>query len=218
MRGASRGRDGRVRMWNPSAERMFGWKEAEVLGIYPPIVPEHLRDEAEAMRLKAEAGETLWIEETQRAARDGRLMDVSMTVAPILGADDEVDGTIVTIADISPRKQAEAALRKSEAQLRLAMEAAQLAVWYWEGDTDEFTYSDGMNVLFGRPREAPRTGYRELRDHGIHVVNVKPALTDTEFGHVSRGRTGPAGGDPPEKVARWICDALESGSATVGYR
>ena len=160
----ARGRDGRVRMWNPSAERMFGWKEAEVLGTYPPIVPEHLRDEAEDMRLKAEAGETLWIEETQREARGGRLLDVSMTVAPILGANDKVDGTIVTIADISPRKQAEAALRQSEAQLRLAMEAAQLAVWYWEGDTDEFSCSDGLNVLFGRPREAPRTGYRELQD------------------------------------------------------
>jgi diguanylate cyclase (GGDEF)-like protein/PAS domain S-box-containing protein len=159
----ARGRDGRVRMWNPSAERMFGWKEAEVLGTYPPIVPEHLRDEAEAMRLKAEAGETLWIEETQRVARDGRAMDVSMTVAPILGADGEVDGTIVTIADISPRKHAEAALRQSEEQLRLAMEAAQLAVWYWECDTDQFNYSDGLNVLFGRAREAPGVGYRELQ-------------------------------------------------------
>jgi diguanylate cyclase (GGDEF)-like protein/PAS domain S-box-containing protein len=160
----ARDRDGRIRMWNPSAERMFGWKEAEVLGTYPPIVPEDLRDEAERMRLQAEAGETLWIEDTQRVARDGRLMDVSMTVAPILGADGEVDGTIVTIADISPRKRAEAALRQSEAQLRLAMEAAQLAVWYWECDTDRFDYSDGLNVLFGRAREAPAVDYRELQE------------------------------------------------------
>ena len=62
-----------------------------------------------------------------------------------------------------------------------------------------------------------RTGYRELRDHGIHVVNVKPALTDTEFSAVARGgRQRRMGGDPPEKVARWICDALESGSANAG--
>ena len=63
-----------------------------------------------------------------------------------------------------------------------------------------------------------RTAYRELRDHGIHVVNVKPALTDTEFPSVARGSGRRMGGDPPEKVARWICDALESGSANVGYR
>jgi NAD(P)-dependent dehydrogenase (short-subunit alcohol dehydrogenase family) len=63
-----------------------------------------------------------------------------------------------------------------------------------------------------------RTAYRELRDHGIHVVNVKPALTDTEFSAVARGATQRTGGDPPEKVARWVVDALESGSATAGYR
>jgi NADP-dependent 3-hydroxy acid dehydrogenase YdfG len=63
-----------------------------------------------------------------------------------------------------------------------------------------------------------RTAYRELRDHGIHVVNVKPALTDTEFAAVARGVTRRTGGDPPEKVARWVVDALESGSATAGYR
>jgi NADP-dependent 3-hydroxy acid dehydrogenase YdfG len=62
------------------------------------------------------------------------------------------------------------------------------------------------------------TAYRELRDHGVHVVNVKPALTDTEFREVARGVAGPVGGDPPDKVARWICEALESGSGTAGYR
>jgi len=63
-----------------------------------------------------------------------------------------------------------------------------------------------------------RTAYRELRDDNVHVVLVKPALTDTEFSSVARGTGRRMGGDPPEKVARWICDALESGSANVGYR
>jgi NAD(P)-dependent dehydrogenase (short-subunit alcohol dehydrogenase family) len=63
-----------------------------------------------------------------------------------------------------------------------------------------------------------RTGYRELRDHGIHVVNVKPALTDTAFSATARGVQRRMGGDPPEKVARWVAEALESGSANTGYR
>ncbi len=64
-----------------------------------------------------------------------------------------------------------------------------------------------------------RTGYRELREHGIHVVNVKPALTDTEFSASARGISGRRmGGDSPEKVARWVVEALESGSAIAGYR
>jgi NAD(P)-dependent dehydrogenase (short-subunit alcohol dehydrogenase family) len=63
-----------------------------------------------------------------------------------------------------------------------------------------------------------RTGYRELRDHGVHVVNVKPALTDTEFSAVARGGARRMGGDPPEKIGRWVVEALESGSASAGYR
>src|SRR6476661_848393 len=63
-----------------------------------------------------------------------------------------------------------------------------------------------------------RTGYRELRDHGIHVVNVKPALTDTAFSATARGVQRRMGGDPPEKVARWVAEALESGSTNTGYR
>jgi len=64
-----------------------------------------------------------------------------------------------------------------------------------------------------------RTAYRELREYGIHVVNVKPALTDTEFSASARGASERRmGGDSPQKVARWVVEALESGSAIAGYR
>jgi len=154
----------KVRMWNPAAERMFGWKEEEVLGTRTSIVPPRLRDEVDAMRSRAQAGETISIDETQRLHRDGHVIDVSVSIAPIYGGDGKVNGTMVTIADITPRKQAEAALRESESHLRLAMESAQMGMWYWECDTDRFTYSEGLNVLFGRPSDSPHTDYRVLQE------------------------------------------------------
>jgi diguanylate cyclase (GGDEF)-like protein/PAS domain S-box-containing protein len=154
----------KVRMWNPAAERMFGWKEEEVLGTRTSIVPPHLRDQVDAMRSRAEAGETIAIEETQRLHRDGHVIDVSVSIAPIYGGDGKVNGTMVNIADITRRKQAEAALRESESHLRLAMDSAQMGMWYWECDTDRFTYSEGLNVLFGRPADSLHTDYRMLQE------------------------------------------------------
>jgi diguanylate cyclase (GGDEF)-like protein/PAS domain S-box-containing protein len=154
--------DRTIRMWNPAAERMFGWTEDEVLSTPTTIVPPHLVQQTTELRRRAEAGETILLEDTQRMHRDGHFLDVSMTIAPILGADGKVTGTMVTIADITRRKQAEAALRESESHLRLAMDAAQMGMWYWECETDRFTYSDGLSVLFGRGPDAPLVDYREL--------------------------------------------------------
>jgi diguanylate cyclase (GGDEF)-like protein/PAS domain S-box-containing protein len=154
----------KVRMWNPAAERMFGWKEEEVIGTRTSIVPAHLRGEVDGMRARAEAGETITMEETQRLHRDGHVIDVALSIAPIHGADGKVNGTMVTIADIRPRKQAEAALRESESHLRLAMDAAQMGMWYWECDTDRFTYSEGLSLLFGYPAIGPPTDYRLLQE------------------------------------------------------
>jgi diguanylate cyclase (GGDEF)-like protein/PAS domain S-box-containing protein len=151
-----------IRMWNPAAERMFGWKESEVLETQTSIVPPHLRETTRAMRERTQNGETIRLEETQRMRRDGSLVDVQLTMAPIYG-EGKVIGTMVTIADLSQTKQAEAALRESESQLRLAMDAAQMGMWYWEADTDRFTYSEGLNVLFGRPSESPHVDYRSLQ-------------------------------------------------------
>src|SRR5205085_6566349 len=117
---------------------------------------------------RAMAGETIILEETQRLHRDGRSLDVSMSIAPILDGEGRVNGTMVTIADIGRRKEAEALLRESESHLRLAMEAAQLGMWHWECETDRFTYSDGLATLFGRGDAALHADYRELQT-ALHV-------------------------------------------------
>ena len=158
----ARDRDRVIRMWNPAAERIFGWKEAEVLNTTTSIVPAHLKAEVERSRLRAEAGETILLEETQRIDRHGRLIDVAVSISPVYGAERRVDGTMVVIEDISRRKQAEAALRESETQLRLAMEAGQLGMWYWECDTDRFTCSETLSSLFGRAHQ-PAVDYRVLK-------------------------------------------------------
>jgi len=72
----------RVTVWNPAAERMFGWSAAEMVGRVPPIVPDELKAEHNAVQerlLTRPAGEgdngQISIA-TRRFHRDGRLIDV----------------------------------------------------------------------------------------------------------------------------------------------
>ncbi len=163
---------GAVQMWNPAAERIFGWTEAEVLGVNASVVPERLVAEARTLRERAQNGVTIWVEETRRLRRDGTEFDASLSIAPINGAEGEVIGTMVIIDDITPRKVAEQALRQSEAQLRLAMEAAQMGMWYWDAQTNAFTHSEGLIVLFGgKPGEVVRD-YRVLRER-LHPEDIE---------------------------------------------
>ena len=113
---------GRVTTWSKAAERMFGWKEHEVLGHLVPTIPDARRaefDEAAARNLQGEA--TLY--ESHRRRKDGSLIDVLSSTAPIVDAEGLVSGTLAVIIDITERKQLEEQLRqamKMEGIARLA--------------------------------------------------------------------------------------------------
>ena len=158
--------------------------------------------------------------------RDGRSIDVvARRRRPIFGADGTVVGTMVTIADLTQRKQAEAALRESESQLRLAMDAAQMGMWYWE------TRHRPLHVL-RRPqralRRAPPTSRssttvtcasamhpddRELVDatlrHAIKAGRGLPASTSAWS-----GPTAPCTGSPT--AARCIAAPTGARTALIG--
>lgn len=65
----------RVTVWNPAAERMFGWAEEEVLGRIPPIVPDELQAEHNAVLERIREGGQISIA-TRRFCKDGELVDV----------------------------------------------------------------------------------------------------------------------------------------------
>ncbi len=57
--------------------------------------------------------------------------------------------------DVTERRQTEMALQKSEAQLRLATEGANLGLWYWDVQSDTLTWTDQCKALFGLPADTP---------------------------------------------------------------
>ena len=104
----------KVRTWNPAATRIFGWTEREVLGRPYPIVPDDRRSEYRSLSDRHARGQPVAGFETQRQRKDGTLVDVVLSVAPLVGADGRVTGTMGVIADITQRKQLEELLRQSQ--------------------------------------------------------------------------------------------------------
>jgi len=82
-----------VLLWNPAAERMFGWRAAEVLGEEPPLIPEELMAEHNAALERVRSGGQIsYI--TRRARKDGKLLDLRIDASALRDRSGEVIGWV----------------------------------------------------------------------------------------------------------------------------
>ncbi|MFB3895535.1 MAG: PAS domain S-box protein [bacterium] len=109
-------RVGKVIMWNSSAERIFGWKEKGIIGMQLPIIPEDTKNEFYALFTRVLNGDILTNIELQQQTNNKTVVYVSLSAAPLYDSTNKTIGIMVIMADITERKQAEAAI--AEAQQR----------------------------------------------------------------------------------------------------
>lgn len=98
-----------ITSWNAAAERMFGYTAEEMIGesVYRLIPADRLEEEPRILsRLKG--GERVEHFETKRVAKDGRLLDVSLTISPIKDAQGTIIGLSKIARDITEKKMDEA--------------------------------------------------------------------------------------------------------------
>ena len=122
------GAEGKVKLWNPAAERMLGWCEEEVLGKPLPHVSEETLEEHEALRERAFRGETLTGVEIRRHRKDGSSIDMSISAAPLHDAEGKVSGIMSVNVDITERKRAREERARLEAQVREIQKFESLGV------------------------------------------------------------------------------------------
>jgi len=146
--------EGNVDLWNPAAERIFGWSADEVQDVRLPIVPDDRIDEFERLRERMEAGEVVTGVETKRRTKDGTLVDVSLSAALLRDSDGEVAGLVAALKDISERKRQERELERTTDLLEQAQRVA--AVGGWELDVTEdppaLRWTDELYGIFDVPR------------------------------------------------------------------
>jgi len=82
-----------VLLWNPAAERMFGWGAGEVLGAEPPLIPEELKAEHNAALERVRSGGQISYV-TRRARQDGTLLDLRIDASALRDRTGEVIGWV----------------------------------------------------------------------------------------------------------------------------
>jgi two-component system, chemotaxis family, CheB/CheR fusion protein len=120
--------NGIIKTWNAGAERLFGYTRQEAIG--QPVtllIPPSRIDEEPLILERIRRGEHIDHYESVRRRKDGGLLDVSLTISPIIDAQGQIVGASKIARDITERKLAEAALIKSEKLAAAGRLAATLA-------------------------------------------------------------------------------------------
>ena len=179
--------DGIITGWNPAAERLFGYTSIEAVGehidlIVPPDKFMELRD----ILSRTGRGEITAHQETQRKTRDGKLLDVSISISPLRSISGEIIGASKIARDITESKKTRAALTQEIEERQRIFETSQ--------DLILVTDTKGTFVQVS-PSSMAILGYRpeEMTDHSavdfIHpddLESTRQEMRAARRGHLMR--------------------------------
>lgn len=153
--------------WNRSAERIFGYRAKEIIGkSVLTLIPNDRKSEEQEILRKIGRGESLDHYETVRRRKDGRLIDVSLTISPIKSSKGEIVGASKIARDITNQKQTERRLTEQARLLDLSNDAIivrdhQDRVVYWNRGAQEMYGFSAKEALGRITHELLQTAYPE---------------------------------------------------------
>ncbi len=105
--------EGKVLMWNPASERIFGWSAGEVLGQPLPIISTDKLEEFQGLLQRAKDGAAFQGIELNRRKKDGSPIEISLYAAPLSDDQGQVVCIMSLAADITERHRAQEEIRKA---------------------------------------------------------------------------------------------------------
>ena len=146
--------EGMITSWNSAATRLYGYAEEEAIGRNGAILmPSGHEDETQELIKRVLRGDRDFGFETQRVRKDGSLLDVELTTAPVRDAAGEITAITIIAHDISRRVRADRELRESEEKFAAAFQASpDLMMITRLGDGLLLEINDGFTRLLGYER------------------------------------------------------------------
>jgi PAS domain S-box-containing protein len=183
--------NGIVSSWNDAATRVFGYSREEMIGAsILKLIPEHLHSDEKTIIESIRAGKRIEHFETVRLTKDGRLIDVSLTVSPIKDAEGRVIGASKILRDVSSRRRIEQSLLQAEkiaATGRMAATIAHEINNPLEALTnllyllrEKITDDDGRSFLATAEEELGRVSHIAKQTLGYYRENAAASLASLD--------------------------------------
>ncbi len=170
----------RVFLWNPAAERLFGWRAREVLGAALPIVPAELKAEHGAVLEQVRAGPALTIH-TRRMRNDGTPVDVRISTAALPGDGDAHAGWVLTLYPTDSEELAHAAAME---RARLVRRLTDVVVDI-NADLSLQSVLDRISSAITELTGADAGGFVLLNEDRVELVSI------TRLSHELQGYSAP---------------------------
>jgi len=150
------GRDLRCQVWNPYMRQISGIEASAVLGRQLPEVFPGFHDLGmnERIQCALAGGKPAQVDLPNPFPRSGRPGWITEMNVPLRNIRDEIVGVIVTIRDITDRKQAQEELREASHRLRLAVDSGHLGIWDLDLRNDTIVWDDRMFEIYGLDRDS----------------------------------------------------------------
>ena len=156
--------EGIIVSWNAGAERLYGYSKAEAIGrpISFLFLPGR-HDDLPQIFDRIRRGEGINLFETERLTKDGRIIEVSLTISPIMDALGQIVGASTIARDITEQKQAKERLKESETRLSAVLRSIQTGIAIIDSETHRIVEANAAALRW--------IAHREKRSWAQYVIN-----------------------------------------------